>query len=1281
MKSYQYISAALLVALIASLAIVKVSADYQTLYPDSEISTEMTARCANTPCVPLICINDPATVNYMQPSNGVTTMEDVWGVDNPSQIAGQSPVWVNVTIKGKDGKQDYIGYLGTKLNGAGLRSCGVGDDAWREYSCAPYYTDPSDGQPWTWSKLNDLEVSTVAQYPGYGEMWKAFAAMHVNVYSAANTPTPTRTPTYIPQPSPTPYPDALYGTRQVRRPFDTVWPYEGGQYTEVGEGTVASCLASTSTSDYIYAASAEAGTNPSIRLQFFANVNPTPGHSPTLVQVFARTMDWGPTSNQHKIKLEDDSTLHSFSYAQAFRWITYDYTSNPTTDEPWTWDDLNDSSNFRLDLGEYVANTATTRRWYEAGVFYYTAANTPTPIHKEPRIVHARDESSEEHVFGYRNLQPGDWVYWDNYARQEGGAMTRDEWVIGSESGSVDIVGMTEVEVTGDYRLAQELAVMKSSSGNHTLYIYNTPMRTDITQAAAQARNSANGLAYDTWVITGGNDTVDIAEVGDVNDDGFEDLATIVNDEGSLELYLWNAPLPGDNTYAEALLRNPSPLARDFWNIPSGDDLICIAGVDTDADGESDKLVIEKVESGNATLSLYNIPVPGDWTYWDTTARNPSPWARDYWIIPSGNEPRKMAGVWTEGQADELGVMEETSTGSFTFYLYNLPAEGNWNYWDAFARNPSPRAKDSWFIGASFDGSHGLASPSVPYPDHDWPFAGSTKARTGIGPDEGSYEAVLGWSWVAADDVTGHSVIDPQGSIYFADTDDNVYALNSDGSLMWSYLPVGAAGDGDTLIGLGWEYAYVYDSNGVLHAWLPSGSRAWTYSTGNPNYSSSPVVGLPNVQDRSETVYIGGSVYSMFAINQTGELEWTYRSTKSDGFRTGGATDSDGIIYAGSHTERFRALNSDGSMKWSYGISGGTWGLPSLDSVDGSILVAMDDGSDRLFQLTSVGTLSWTYTGVSDPDNGSAIDSSSGIWSAGSDRLARLTSAGSLSWSYLPGGSITTSVSAAGDGYSYFGSDDNRLWCLDSSGSMAWTYETSDDITGWPSIDEDGRVVFGSADNRLYVVDGNLPTHTPTQTPTVTDTPTQTPTNTPTATPTDTPTETATPTATNTPTITNTPTPWPTGVPTYTPTDTPTVTQTPTDTPTITPTDTPTQTPTATETATPTETPTATPTDTPTQTPTSTPTFTPTATPINWLQYKRDVQNTGRQPAGTLGTSPSLRWSYDLGERTWSSPVVWQGKTFIGAEQKIFGISDDGSLLWSYEAGGKVTNAPMVVER
>ncbi|MDP8247379.1 MAG: PKD domain-containing protein [Candidatus Tritonobacter lacicola] len=171
-------------------------------------------------------------------------------------------------------------------------------------------------------------------------------------------------------------------------------------------------------------------------------------------------------------------------------------------------------------------------------------------------------------------------------------------------------------------------------------------------------------------------------------------------------LYLYSSLECGDITYWDAASRNPSPIARDLWIIPSGNNTIAMTHLAMEDDEERDlsALALMKNEGGDQNLYIYNSILPGDWTYWDAIARNPSPIARDLWIVPEGNNTSLMTRTEnsTDG-IDELVIMKNTWGGQ-ELYIYNALRFGDWTYTDSFLRNFNMAigqfyiSRDTWFI-------------------------------------------------------------------------------------------------------------------------------------------------------------------------------------------------------------------------------------------------------------------------------------------------------------------------------------------------------------------------------------------------------------------------------------------------------------------------------------------------------------------------------------------------------------------------------------------------------
>ncbi len=259
----------------------------------------------------------------------------------------------------------------------------------------------------------------------------------------------------------------------------------------------------------------------------------------------------------------------------------------------------------------------------------------------ERLYVMKKEGVDDVNLYLYESLVGGDWTYWNAIARNPS-PVARDLWVMPVGN---DAIGIASVDITGG--APEELAILKKEgAGDMNLYYYNALVAGDWTYWDAISRNPSP-LARDLWVIPVGNDAVGITTI---NVDGVDKELAIIREEGvaDLNLYVYNNLVAGDWTYWNAIARNPSPLARDLWVMPAGNDAIGLAAIDADGGGLDELAILKKEGAGDVNLYYYNVLVPGDWVYWDCIARNPSPLARDLWVIPVGNDAVGMTAIKTE---------------------------------------------------------------------------------------------------------------------------------------------------------------------------------------------------------------------------------------------------------------------------------------------------------------------------------------------------------------------------------------------------------------------------------------------------------------------------------------------------------------------------------------------------------------------------------------------------------------------------------------------------------
>src|SRR5262245_55614741 len=79
----------------------------------------------------------------------------------------------------------------------------------------------------------------------------------------------------------------------------------------------------------------------------------------------------------------------------------------------------------------------------------------------------------------------------------------------------------------------------------------------------------------------------------------------------------------------------------------------------------------------------------------------------------------------------------------------------------------------------------------------------------------------------------------------------------------------------------------------------------------------------------------------------------------------------------------------------------------------------------------------------------------------------------------------------------------------------------------------------------------------------------------------------------------------------------------------------------------------------------------------DWPLYRGGPQQFAALPGG-LAARPTLRWRYKTAGPILSSPIVAQGRVYVGSSDKsvyAFGLRD-GKKLWSFKTNGAVEAAP-----
>ena len=244
---------------------------------------------------------------------------------------------------------------------------------------------------------------------------------------------------------------------------------------------------------------------------------------------------------------------------------------------------------------------------------------------------------------------------------------------------------------------------------------------------------------------------------------------------------------------------------------------------------------------------------------------------------------------------------------------------------------------------------------------------------------------------------------------------------------------------------------------------------SWSFTL---RYAATMTTSYPAI-DSDGRVYIGlGSSVGgdkLFCVNPDCTLAWSYQT--SNAILSCPAIDSDGRIYfsADGVSGDLYAMDSDGSLLWTYEMYNTAYYCPPTLGASGEIYIAE---AAYLGRLDPSGSLVWSYYfDVSPTDVAPAMGSDGRVYvlTSGDSKLYSITSLGALSWSYAESGVCHGALSIDSRGKICYGALDNILYSLNSNGSLFWSYETGDYISNTSAaMGSNGRIYVGSWENNVY---------------------------------------------------------------------------------------------------------------------------------------------------------------------------------------------------------------------
>ena len=402
--------------------------------------------------------------------------------------------------------------------------------------------------------------------------------------------------------------------------------------------------------------------------------------------------------------------------------------------------------------------------------------------------------------------------------------------------------------------------------------------------------------------------------------------------------------------------------------------------------------------------------------------------------------------------------------------------------------------------GAVSTPSHKKLKLARPKSKHPWPMLGRDYHRSGRTSLPGpSNKPKTAWKVKAKGPISGGVVVDVKGRVYFGSHDGHLYALNSNGGLLWKYKTgdkiwgTPAVNERGDLVVVGSDDDHLYGietKNGKLRFKVKLGNCSVKESKGTerlkptknedkdsdirdgqkkaPNAAPDSVrcdIDSSPVFDKAGKIVVGGE--GLHILSDRGEVLASYNMGRH--VRSSPAFRDDGTYIFGSRDDRVYAVNKTGKVKWSFAARSDVDSTPVLAS-DGTVYFGSDDG--RLYALDPEGEYKWAVL-TSEPVRAVPAVGGDGTVYFGSHNgrvYAIDPVSGKARWAFPTTGRIESSPVVDKKQNIYFGSQDGYFYCLNREGNMLWRFKAGSDVDSTAAIAPGGRLYFGSDGGVLFAL-------------------------------------------------------------------------------------------------------------------------------------------------------------------------------------------------------------------
>ncbi|MBW2970706.1 PQQ-binding-like beta-propeller repeat protein [Candidatus Woesearchaeota archaeon] len=319
-----------------------------------------------------------------------------------------------------------------------------------------------------------------------------------------------------------------------------------------------------------------------------------------------------------------------------------------------------------------------------------------------------------------------------------------------------------------------------------------------------------------------------------------------------------------------------------------------------------------------------------------------------------------------------------------------------------------------------------------------------------------------------------------------------------DGSILWSFETSGGI---ETSPAIGEEGTiYIADDDCKLYAVNPDGTQKWVFKGGEPvtskewgGYSCSQ--SSPSVA-HDGTIYYANMAGYLYAVNSEGKEKWRYPVFMYKNIWSSPAIGPDGTIYIGSElyppretgkpeegSAKVYAIKPDGTLKWAYDLNSAWSTSTAVIGYDGTIYTTGSDGANNMvntvFAFSPNGKVKWKFVpkdGVVEGSIALGADDTLYFGAKGEKdprkgKFYALTKNGKEIWSVALNNGMSVAPAIDGDGNVYFGDWGGVFYAFDSSGKELWRAETPpayEALSSSPAMSADGTIYFGSTGGYFF---------------------------------------------------------------------------------------------------------------------------------------------------------------------------------------------------------------------